>query len=362
MLPTRLNSTLNLSSFSTQESVVVDTPASTLQSAPELVRETVQSPPVGELITVAVIDPALIPGYRNLVPPPEMYTPIDLAKCTYSQKFYATFNQHTDSSHAHISQVIGLTTLEEMSRHQLARLPLFEQACVAYQEQVLKAIKEVLASSATDEETLITKWHIMACASNHGYLTDTRIFGSTPINLDGVDLRGMNLTSINLMRASLKATNLSGAYLIGADFSDADLTQVDLTDADLANTDLSSANLTRAKLVRADLSCAQLGNSNLTGVNLTGANLSGANLWTTNLTGANLTKANFAHAKLFAIKLDKANLAWVDFTNVDLKFVLLQGADFSLVNWTGVKLSEGNLTILYVAGVDISGLSSSEGS
>ena len=169
----------------------------------------------------------LILGYQYMVPPPEIFTPTELSPLTYHEKFYTTFRQLKVPG---LSQQLGLIILSAMSDQDAARLPLFEGACEEYSARVLQAIQAALSSSTTDNEILTTKWHIIACAISHGYLTREDIFGSKPIQLNAVDLRGMNLAGINLIGANLRSTILTGANLTGAKLFEADLVNAVMDD------------------------------------------------------------------------------------------------------------------------------------
>ena len=201
-------------------------PLAVTETAPaESIAPTDFPEPTSSELTLQETD--VTPGYRYIVPPPEIFTPTGLSPLTYHEKFYTTFQQLKVPG---LSQQLGLIILSAMSDQDAARLPLFEGACEEYSARVLQAIQIVLSSSNTDHEIVATKWHIIACAISHGYLTRSDIFGSSQIHLNAVDLSGMNLAGINLTGANLRSTILTGANLTGAKLFEADLVNAVMDD------------------------------------------------------------------------------------------------------------------------------------
>ena len=217
---------------------------------------------------------------------PDFFKPIATesgVSCTYSKEFYNVFSDSADPSQHSLCK-LALLVLGYMTLDDKARLPLFKGASVRYVEQVLPAIQEKLYSEDVDDETLLTKFHIMNCVGQFGCLQSKEIFTGSDLPCKKVRLRSLSLMGVNL----------SGLIL-----NNADLEASDLTGAVLAGTFLRNAKLTGTNLTEAYLGYAVLTHANLTGANLTGANITGANL-----TRANLTRTNLAGAICdFPIKL-----------------------------------------------------------
>ena len=213
--------------------------------------------------------------------------------CTYSNDFYAAFSQ--GSSPTQLSE-LALLVLDYMTIPDKARLPLFDGASDRYVKQVLAAILKKILTRDDDDETLSTKFQIMNCASQLGYLTHPTIFYpdsyKKPINLDKVSLIKMDLR---------------GAKLIFASLREADLREADLRESDLTDANLNLANLTGTNLTRANLTAADFTGANLTAANLTLADLTGADLTGTDLTGAVLTRAVLTGVDLTKTVLSKKN-------------------------------------------------------
>ena len=233
---------------------------------------------------------------------PEFFQPIgtDLS-CTYSDEFYAAFKANPESTQQH---QMAMLVLEYMTVEDKARLPLFEGASEKYLKLVIPAIQEKLALKDTSDESLLTKFHIMNCASRIGYLNHRNLFDwGSSISLCKVNLQGMNLRAAELSNADLSGADLSGADLSGANLcftglAKAKLNYAILTKADMTSAWLSGADFSYAEMAFVNLHQASMRSTNLSHANLTRADLSEAFLFKANLTESNLTDANFVFAKM----------------------------------------------------------------
>ena len=279
---------------------------------------------------------------------PEFFKPLASESglsCSYAPEFYEVFSQN---SHSQFSE-LAMLVLEYMTLHDKARLPLFKNASDRYIHQVLPAIQEKLASENEDEETLLTKMHIMNCASKVGYLTSSSAVFKGIIRLRRVCLIGMDLRDAYLYRAdfggaNLIDINLSGANLTGANLYKANLNLVDLRKADLSGANISETNIQETNLSETDLRGADLRWSTLINVNLRGANLRGADLRMTDLNGADLRGAD----------LSWANLSWVDLRGANLFRTNFFGSNLIETKLCHANLSEANLNRANLYGADLS--------
>ena len=235
--------------------------------------------------------------------------------CIYSDEFYSAFRADSKPTQNHM---MAMLVLDYMTIDDKARLPLFKGASKAYIAQVLPAIQEKLAFKDTSEESLLTKFHIMNCASQLGYLDHPEIFTLSFISLNKVSLIGMNLRG-----AKLNYAGLNEADLTGADLSNANLCYSGLKNAKLNSTILTKANFAKARLWHADFSHAEMSyvdlyKANMFYANLSDANLTGANLNKANLINANLSRANLLNAKMIGTNLTMTNLFAANFDGAEL--------------------------------------------
>ena len=267
----------------------------------------------------------VIPEQRDFFHP-DFFQPIgtDLS-CTYSEEFYAAFKANPVSTQQH---KMAMLVLEYMTVEDKARLPLFEGASKKYLKQVIPAIQEKLALQDTSDESLLTKFHIMNCASRLGYLNHRNLFDwSSSISLCKVSLQGMNLRNADLGQADLSGADLSGADLSGAILCFTGLVKAKLNYAILNNADMTSAWLSEADFSYAEMASvnlfqASMRSTNLSHANLTRADLSEAILINANLTDANLTKANLPYAILTQAVTTGAKFFEVDFIYItDAPFI-----------------------------------------
>ena len=258
---------------------------------------------------------SMLPEKRHFLHP-EFFQPIGTnLSCIYSDEFYSAFRADSKPTQNHM---MAMLVLDYMTIDDKARLPLFKGASKAYIAQVLPAIKEKLALEDTSEESLLTKFHIMNCASRLGYLNHPEIFTYKGVSLDKVSLVGMNLRG-----ALLSFTDLNEADLTGADLSNANLFAAGMMKAKLNFTILTRAKFINARLGHADFSHAEMSYVDLNNALMLSANLSDANLTGANLTKVNLTKANLSRAKLLNAKMIETDL-----TLANLFAANLDGADF----------------------------------
>lgn len=293
--------------------------------------------------------------FENTFSDPDLYHPIDAEKWLFSDRFYDTFN---DKNGNELAQNIGLIVLRLMNIEEQAGLPIFDDACQAYRDIVRNAIRIILVSKETDDETLSTKRRIMACFSSHAWRWSDTIYGGIAINLDQVNLMGLNVSKFDFTNASLQGTNFSfvdmrgisleGAKTTGAIFTGARLDGTNLRQMNLPELILVGVNLERAYIIGVDFRGINLAAANLrfTGfcqtqlaeANLHGANLEGANLFNMDLSGVNFSKASLRRAKLYGANLTNVNWYQADFRNADLSNVSLRSQKLSGVNLAGAKL------------------------
>ena len=273
--------------------------------------------------------------------------------CTYSTEFYEAFGQ---SSHSSQHSELAMLVLEYMTPHDKARLPLFNGASDRYVKQVLPAILEKLASEDIDHDTLATKFHIMNCAAQLGYLTRSSLVFQDLVRLHCVSLVGMDLRNAYLAKASLRGTDLrgvnlqgadlSGAHLLGTNLSSADLSRSNLIDTNLCLSNLREANLSNANLRATNLFQSDLRRTDLSGADLRCADLQGADLSQTNLSKANLCGANLHGANLRKANLNEAILNGADLRKADLRQATLRGTDLSQIDLSETRLSENDRFML----------------
>ena len=254
----------------------------------------------------------------------EFFKPLETStgvSCTYSEEFYAAFSENSKPTQNH---VLAMLVLDYMTIEDKARLPLFNGASKGYIAQVLPAIKEKLALKDTSDESLLTKFHIMNCASQLGYLNHPEIFNF--ISLNKVSLIGMNLRGAKLNFAALNEADLTGA-----DLSNANLCCAGLKKAKLNSTILTKVNFAKARLWHADFSHAEMSYVNLYEANMFYANLSDANLTGANLNRASLINANLSRANLLNAKMIGTNLTMTNLFAANLDGADLDGTDLSSV-------------------------------
>ena len=275
---------------------------------------------------------------------PDFFKPLPTESgisCTYPDEFYEAFGQ---SSHSSQHSELAMLVLEYMTPHDKARLPLFNGASDRYVKQVLPAILEKLASEDIDHNTLVTKFHIMNCAAQLGYLTCSSLVFQVPVKLHCVSLVGMDLRGAHLAMASLRGTDLRGVNLKEADLSNAHLLGTNLSGTDLSRSNLFDTNLCMSNLSEANLSNANLRATNLFQSDLRRTDLSGADLRCADLQVADLSQTNLSKANLRGANLRKANLTGANLSRADLRGADLRGANLSGANKTGAYLCDADLS------------------
>ena len=256
--------------------------------------------------------------------------------CTYCEEFYTTFSADSNLTQNHI---MAMLVLEYMTVDDKARLPLFDGASAEYIAQVLPAIQEKLAFRDTSEESLLTKFHIMNCASKLGYLNHPELFIDTDVVLCKVSLIGMDLRGARLHNADLSEADLSGANLSNAVLSFAGLNKAKFNYAILTRANFTNAWLAQADFSHSEMSDVNLYQASMLFINLSDANLTRANLSKANLTGSNLVRANLHNAKLIEANLSVTDMLEADLTLSDLTDAIFSGADLRYSILTGATIN-----------------------
>lgn len=131
--------------------------------------------------------------------------------------------------------------------------------------------------------------------------------------------------------------------------------RLDLTGADLPMADLARTRLGPVKLAGACLQGAWLDAAELDGADLAGADMAECWMEATRARHARLDDARLTGAWLVGADLARASLAGADLSGARLRGAVLAGASLERVRLDGTDISEADLTLAWLRGVDCRG-------